>query len=247
MDVDLFSSLIRDLIADHDQVGLPGMGTFVAELMPASFSDKGYTINPPYRRLSFYPACQEDSLLIESLARRSEVEIGPAAKTITDFLTELEIVLKEKKTVILPGLGRLRATRENNIFFVADQDINIYPDGFGLEAVSLKNLPGAVSHIEISTPDTKVLEPEMSSSDLESSKLKIESPSQQSVNEARLVSEQQEKPAKKMPVWLGILITVMVSAVIIVAAFVALAHFAPEILDKLLYSAEELEILNYKL
>lgn len=53
MDIDLFSEMVKGLILDNDEVALPGLGTFVSELMPSSFSDKGYTINPPYRKLSF--------------------------------------------------------------------------------------------------------------------------------------------------------------------------------------------------
>ena len=53
MDIDLFSEMIKNLILDNDEVTLPGLGTFVSEVMPSVFSDKGYTINPPYRRLSF--------------------------------------------------------------------------------------------------------------------------------------------------------------------------------------------------
>ena len=47
-------------------------------------------------------------------------------------------VLKEKKTVHFPGLGRLRATKENNFFFIPDEDLDIYPAGFGLAPISLK-------------------------------------------------------------------------------------------------------------
>jgi len=47
-------------------------------------------------------------------------------------------VLKVRKTIVFPGLGRLRATRENHFFFVADEDLDIYPAGFGLESLSLK-------------------------------------------------------------------------------------------------------------
>ena len=61
MDIDLLSRMIGTLIVEHDQVGLPGVGTFVAEMMPASFADRGYTIHPPYRRLSFYPSQSEDT------------------------------------------------------------------------------------------------------------------------------------------------------------------------------------------
>ncbi|MBQ9548195.1 MAG: hypothetical protein IJV01_03430, partial [Bacteroidales bacterium] len=48
------------------------------------------------------------------------------------------------------GLGRLRATRQNNIFFITDEALDIYPEGFGLEPVSLKNheeTPAEVHHV----------------------------------------------------------------------------------------------------
>ena len=51
MDIDLLAKMVKEAILDHDTVTLPGVGCFVAELVPSTFSDKGYTINPPYRRL----------------------------------------------------------------------------------------------------------------------------------------------------------------------------------------------------
>ena len=57
---------------------------------------------------------------------------------IADFLSEMKEVLKQKKSIVFPGLGRLRSTKENNFFFVADEDLDIYPEGFGLEPISLK-------------------------------------------------------------------------------------------------------------
>ena len=53
MDIDLLSKIVKELILDNDEVALPGIGSFIAEIVPSVFSDKGYTINPPYRRLSF--------------------------------------------------------------------------------------------------------------------------------------------------------------------------------------------------
>lgn len=61
-----------------------------------------------------------------------------AERIIVDFISELKSVLYEKKTVVFPGLGRLRATKENHLFFVADENLDIYPEGFGLEPISLK-------------------------------------------------------------------------------------------------------------
>ena len=139
MDIDLLSKMVRQLILEHDKVFLPGLGAFVAEIVPSTFSDKGYTVNPPYRRLSFRTRAEEDSLLAGLYAASNNIPADVAGRIILDFTTELGNVLKTKKTVVFPGLGRLRATKENNFFFVPDEDLDIYPDGFGLEPVSLKS------------------------------------------------------------------------------------------------------------
>jgi nucleoid DNA-binding protein len=140
MDIDLLSKMVKELILDRDEVNLPGVGTFVAELVPATFSDKGYTINPPYRRLYFVQSQETgDTAIAELYSKSNNVEESKAKKIIIDFLSEMMEVLKEKKVIIFPGLGRLRATRENNFFFVADEDLDIFPSGFGLEPISLKS------------------------------------------------------------------------------------------------------------
>lgn len=138
MDVELLARMISELVVDHDEVGLPGVGTFVAELAPAAFSDRGYTINPPYRKLVFRPSRGEDGLLIDFYARMNGLDRDVSANYVSGFLSELKIVLKERKTIVLPGLGRLRATRENDFFFVPDENLDIFPEGIALLPVSLK-------------------------------------------------------------------------------------------------------------
>lgn len=139
MDIDLLSKIVKELIMEADEVPLPGVGSFVADTEPATFSDKGYTINPPYRRLSFRQRIEgNDSAVIDFYAKTNNIPPEQAAPIVSAFLIELKEVLKQKKVVIFPGLGRLRATKENNFFFVADEDLDIYPQGFGLEPVSLK-------------------------------------------------------------------------------------------------------------
>ena len=137
------SKMIAELIVDHDRVGLPGVGTFFTELVPSAFSDRGYTINPPYRRLSFLPNAVENDLLVDFYAEVNGIPADVSREYLSQFLAELCEVLKERKTIILPGLGRLRATRENNLFFVPDENLDIYPEAFGLAPVSLKNLPAS--------------------------------------------------------------------------------------------------------
>jgi nucleoid DNA-binding protein len=138
MDIDLLSKMVKELILDNDRVVLPGLGSFVAEIVPSTFTDKGYTINPPYRRLYFRSRPDQGEELARFYAESNKVDLTVADKIVKDFIQELKSVLHVKKTVIFPGLGRLRATKENTVFFVADEDLDIYPDGFGLEPISLK-------------------------------------------------------------------------------------------------------------
>lgn len=131
--------MVKELILDKDEVSLPGVGTFVAEMVPSVFSDKGYTINPPYKRLSFrQKGTGNDSLLIDFYAKCNNLDIETASRIIREFLHEMRHVLETRKSIVFPGLGKLRATRENYFFFVADEDLDIYPEGFGLEPISLK-------------------------------------------------------------------------------------------------------------
>lgn len=139
MDIDLLSKIVKELILDNDEVALPGIGSFIAEIAPSVFSDKGYTINPPYRRLSFRQnGSGDENMVIDFYARCNNIDNPTASRIIREFLEEMRRVLETKKSIVFPGLGKLRATKENYFFFVADEDLDIYPEGFGLEPISLK-------------------------------------------------------------------------------------------------------------
>lgn len=139
MDIDLLSKIVKELILDNDEVALPGIGSFIAEIVPSVFSDKGYTINPPYRRLSFrQTGSGDENMVIDFYARCNNIDTPTASRIIREFLEEMRRVLETKKSIVFPGLGKLRATKENYFFFVADEDLDIYPEGFGLEPISLK-------------------------------------------------------------------------------------------------------------
>ena len=139
MDIDLFARCIKELILVNDKVYIPGMGCFLAELMPASFSDKGTTINPPYRRLFFRVNQKDDEeLLFNKLAAELRVSIKQVQIELPEFVEKLCAELNKKKSIALPELGVLRATAQNDYFFVANDDLDIYSDGFGLEPIFIK-------------------------------------------------------------------------------------------------------------
>ena len=223
MDIDLFSDIVKDLILDNDEVTLPGLGTFVSELVPSTFSDKGYTINPPYRRLSFRQRWNEkDSLLVDFYSETNGIEKSQASDIINEFVSGLKETLQSKKLIVLPGLGRLRATKENTFFFIADEDLDIYPYGFGLEPVSLK------THEE--TPEevsAAVKELQEALSDNQDVKV-----------------EDKTAPRRRRP-WVVAAAWVAASVILFLGLFMLFARIAPDLTDKLLYSEEELRIINY--
>ena len=165
MDIDLLAKMIRDVVLEKDEVALPGLGVFVAEFVPASFSEKGFTINPPYKRLTFRQEVNAgDDTLIRMYAEANNIGEDAAARIVNDFLSGLKDILMVRKAVVFPELGKLRATRENNFFFIADENLDIYPEGFGLEPVSLKTHQEAVSEVAETIAGLRsILEPETAS------------------------------------------------------------------------------------
>lgn len=250
--------MVKELILDNDRVVLPGLGCFVAEMVPSTFSDKGYTINPPYRKLYFRAKPDEGDALTKFYAKTNKVEMEVADKIIIDFVSELKSVLFTKKTVIFPGLGRMRATKENNVFFISDEELDIYPAGFGLEPISLKTHQESSEEVSAavvglrSILDETVREPQPIPEPeplpepvptLEPVPTPEPAPAPEPVPEPLPEPDPVKKPVSKAAI--AIIITVLVLALLL-AAYVAVGHWAPELLDNILYTPEELEILNYK-
>ena len=238
MDIDLLSKMVKELILDNDRVVLPGLGCFVAEIVPSTFSDKGYTINPPYRRLFFRAKPDQGDALTRFYAATNNVELEIADKILIDFVSELKTILYSKKTVIFPGLGRLRATKENNVFFVADEDLDIYPAGFGLEPISLKTHQESAEEVTAAVEGLKQM---LTNVDV-SAEYPVAAPAEP-VTEPAPAEAEKAKPSRKV-MW-AVLAPVLVAAALF-GAFVLISRVNPELLDPILYTPEELEILYYK-
>lgn len=282
MDVDLLSKIIKELILDKDRVVLPGLGCFVAEMVPATFSDKGYTINPPYRRLSFRSKPDMGDELIDFYVEANGLDRDVACRILGDFIAELRQVIFTKKVVVLPGLGRLRATKENNLFFIPDEDLDIYPAGVGLEPISLKTHVETPQEVAEALSDLKSIieeplvvvvpadevtiaeeaapvEEEISLADAQHDKENDQHDSEERLGEEMTVQEEEFKPkqeskprqkprpaspaVKRILVFIGIILAV---AVALIGIYVGFSRLTPDLFDTLLYTPEELEILNYR-
>jgi len=290
MDIELLSKMVGELVLDHNLVGLPGLGTFAVEDVPATFSDRGYTINPPYRNLTFRQDSPDDDTLVEFYASCNRISLDASRAILTDYLTQLGELLKERRAVTLPGLGRLRSTPDGNFFFIPAENLNIFPEGLALQPVSLKthvetdeevniavnNLQAILSGAASASmpepapapepnpvPETEpnpVPEPEPDPAPEPAPVPDLEpqtAPVPESVPEPEISGLKQYEPpffdsnfdpyedersGISVP---RLLFLIFALLVVVFCAFIILAQVAPDLLDKILYTKEELEIINW--
>ena len=268
MDIDLLSKMVKELILEKDRVVLPGLGCFVAEMVPATFSDKGYTINPPYRKLLFRSRPDMGDELIDFYVEANDLDRDVACRILGDFIRELRQIIFTKKVVILPGLGRLRATKENNLFFIPDEDLDIYPAGVGLEPISLKSHVESPQEVASAISGLKSIidevAPERVFTDAQNDKVEAEENEAVVEDVAEVVAEAEvaepvaaeaetvvEEPVEKQKRSAGKIVLVVLGSLVAAAAlllgvYVGLSRIKPDIFDSILYTPEELEILHYK-
>ncbi len=279
MDIQQLSTMVRDLVLQQDRVVVPGLGVFSAELVPASFSDRGYTLNPPYRKLSF----EAESSSAAPRQEDSRFLLKADATQLQQCIAALRSELQSSKCVELPLLGKFRLTTSGELYFIADPDLDIYPDAFGLHPVSMKNHDPQISEAALSAldVDTPMIEPapqpeapqpaaepapqpeapQTPASEQPAAEPAPQTPAEQpaSPSAEQPVPENpvpevpqtpnsednamQEENTKKHPALkvIGIVVLVLMVAMIV---FRLLALIAPDFIDSILYTEEELRLLG---
>jgi len=249
----------------------------MTRLMPASFSDLGRTINPPYRKLSFRASSQGDTdLFVNHLA--AFLPAGQdAGEWLSAFVAGFKEELDKAKRLNLAALGEMRATAQNDYFFVASDDLDIYPEGMGLEPVTIKTstlmepepesdeIFELASEVDMSPSESNVLagpepetdniaepeaEPELAVDEEPALELAPETEPEKSPETAP-VKEPVADPGRhgRMQWWAVLLIVLAVLLVFIVLSVIFKDNLpwgeaVDNILDRLLYTEEELRIIN---
>lgn len=244
MEINLFSKCVKDLIVENDRVEVPYLGIFSAEMMPASYSDRQTTIHPPYRKMSFHKAevtLADGRLLLDKVRRELGVSLDQAGVELGWCLSRLCSELEGRKSCKLPGLGMMRANARNEFFFVPDDDLDIWPDGLGFEAISIKvseKMPGQAGQ------DGEKQATSVADEKPEQRNNKAVLPVPGLVYEHEIEKQEAPRPRRRLkPVWivfiaLGVLLTLFIAA-----SYLFTDAMSP-ILDPLLYSKEELELLR---
>ncbi len=126
---------ISSLLFEHDCVIIPGLGGFIANYTPATIHPVTHTFMPPSRQLAFNARlCNNDGILANAIASGEEISYAEANRLIESAVNGLLGILGKKGEIVLAGIGRLHADRENNLSFIPEKGSNYLDDAFGLVA-----------------------------------------------------------------------------------------------------------------
>lgn len=259
MEITLFSKCVKDLIVENDRVDVPYLGTFSAELIPAAYSDHQTTIHPPYRKMSFHKhevSQEEGRPLLEKVMKEAGVSLEQAGVELGWCLSRICSELEGRKSCVLPGLGVMKANSRNEFFFVPDDNLDIWPDGIGLETISIKvseeEMPDQVRHDgeeqvrhdeeeqarkeeEVKVEQEQVQEPEQKQDQKPEPEVTI--------NEDKGKPQSSEARKKLNAGWIVLIVLGVLAVAFVLAAYLFPEQLSP-VLDPLLYTKEELEILG---
>ena len=241
MTIESFTSCLEEFIMEHDRLLVPGLGAFTAGLQAATISDNGFTINPPYRKLEFIYG--EDLGIGENeqydylYSIKEKMDLEKVREELAEIISEIKREVEVNSLVELPGLGKLRSLGDGHLFFVMDKDAQIYPEGFALSSVSLKNRVSGIQEVVAAVAERYN---EAETSETAEATVTAEG----AVSKEQKVADGLARKKKRMPVVVKVILWLLGIALLLLAGFMALAYFCPDFIDTLLYSPDEIELLK---
>ncbi len=240
MEADL-SSLFRKIVLRDGELILPFMGAIRLEDVPASFSEDGMVVCPPAKKLAFdnYNLSSNDILLNEYALQR-EISRMAAKKALYKDLEDLRAKVEKEGSYSLEGFGTFLFDKENGYSVDPAPGFEISAETFGLSTLDLRDKqetePEPIPEPELEPEPEPVTEPEP-----------IPEPEPVIEPVPEPVAEEPAKKKSRSSKVLLILLTILAILVILVLLILIFKEELRPILEKILYSKEELEILNYKL
>ena len=121
-----------------------------------------------------------------------------------------------------------------------DKDAQIYPEGFALSSVSLKNrVSGIPEVVAIPKPVEQSAAVAEGHNEAETAET-----AEEAVSKEKKTADGLARKKKKMPIVVKVILWLLGIALLLLAGFMALAYFCPDFIDTLLYSPDEIELLK---
>lgn len=233
MDFNLICAQIQELLIKNERVVLPGTGEFVVESFPAAFLEDGKTIVPPSKKLRFIPITGEETG--NAASGEQEAVLGELSGRIREALVqdgEFEV----------PGFGIFADNGAGEVKFTLAEGFDFAPDNFALESISLEEnepVEETVAPQETVAEEPAVQEPlqEPETPEIIAEPLKTTPAKEQEVHDVAAKKEAKRK-------WMMWAITAAVFLAVVVLFMILFKEDMKGILQNLLYTKEELEIMQ---
>ncbi|MBQ3383136.1 MAG: hypothetical protein IJG54_07400 [Bacteroidales bacterium] len=275
MDKAFLSGIFRDVVLRDGELILPFMGCIKLEDVPASFSEGGLVVAPPSKKLYFdnYSLSSNDNLLNE-YASRLEVSRMAAKRALYKDVEEIRNGAEANGRYTLEGFGTFCFDKDQGYTIETDPEFMLSRDTFGLSAVDLrddsvkaeekaaeeKRLAEEKAAQERKIAEEKAAEEKRIADEKRLAREKAAEErkvAEEKAAEEKLKAEAEKQAGEKSTAgekktsrsyrWLYILLTVLAILLILVLLVFVFKEELRPVLEKILYSKQELEIINYKL
>ncbi len=123
---------IVQILKEHDQVIVPGLGSFVAEYKSAKIHPVDHNFSPPAKQIVFDNYTPDDDLLVNKIAEAENVSIEKAIIEVRTFTDNLINEIQQYRIANIKMLGTFTLKPDNTITFTAEKG-DISDESFGLE------------------------------------------------------------------------------------------------------------------
>lgn len=133
--------IIRELLAKHDYISLPGVGSFTQKYEPAFPSADGKSFIPPKQVISFDTSRTFNDEAIENyLCDKLGISHSEAANLLKIFIDKLNYNLDKGRPVVFENVGELFKNKKGKIRFEQAKDSDSALATYGLTSLEVEQV-----------------------------------------------------------------------------------------------------------
>ncbi len=248
------AKIIKKVIVAEGEIILPSIGAIELQDFPATFSDDGKIINPPFKRVNFNTLrFNDDNVLARAISESGGISIEEGEDEVRKFTESVRASLSQNRQYEINGIGTIISSKIGGMEFHAAPSFEIIADSFGLRSISIEDFGSN------EPADDKAPVPEEPAAE------KAPAPEEPAVEEkhpeeptgnssGKTTSELPGKPLTEsasgnrrlLIIVLWIFIAVISVIIIALLIYIFREPLRP-VLEKILYNSEQLKILHYKI
>lgn len=266
MDTVTLSSVFKTIVLRDGELILPFMGAAKLEDVPSSFSENGLVVTPPSRKLVFdnYSLASNDVLLNE-YAKIKEISKMAAKRALYQDIDSLRETLEKKGEFYLEGFGTFRYDIRDGFSVETVPELELSAETFGLSTLDLRedhssakpeqhsdkaletNTVPKIEENTVQSLEENRNEDSNDSNDNKDNKDSEDSSDSEDNDDNDEWSESRGNgKGRGATVLLYFVLIVAILIILVLLIFIFKDSLMP-ILEKILYTQEELEILKYNL